>query len=791
MLSNYFKIAIRNLIRHKWNSIINILGLSIAVACCVYIFYLLYFESTYDGYHKDIDRIYRLVQFEKSASRETNFACVPINNGFYIKKNFDEVESIARIRPSRPTIVKYKDIQNIERYYFVENDIFKIFSIPFIKGQSDIALERPFTAVITKTIAAKYFGTENPVGQLIKIDSLQFEVTGVMIDYPWNTRVKIDIMLSWVTGNPDGATDYRGGGYVQTFVKLKKGIDPKQFEKRISNVPHIVSPEEIARQGETNSIWMQPLKNIHFDNSVEFTWDTEKPANMTFIYLLFVTGIFILAIASLNFINLSTAKYVARMKEVAIRKTVGSTRKQLISQFLGESVLVVFISHVFGMFLVEFFLPKLNQITQINFSIDYSFWPLWVLIIGIIILIGFLAGAYPAFILSSFKPTHLYAQSSLSSKGSSLRKVLVVTQFTLTIALLLGTVFIYKQVMYMKNAPLGFSKENKLVIEFPQGKVTPNNFESIKQQFKLHSSIQAATISSSVPGRWCYRWRLWPTGEEKENAQSINCFEADSDFLKVYDLEIIAGNQIKASTSHSDRTILTNEETIKAFKWNTNDVALTKSIIRPSEKISGVVKNYHFQGLQNKIEPLIIFSSWEDFRYITLQLSSKTNSTEVISFCNDKFLELFPGAVFNYFFLDEDFAKQYQPEERIAKLFMIFTLIGLLIACIGLFGLSTFICQKKEKEIGIRKVNGARLIDIFILLTKSFTAWIAISFVVAVPIAYYAINSWLQNFAFHVEISWWIILITGIAAWIIAMLTISYQTYFASVKNPVESLKYE
>lgn len=793
MISNYLKIAIRNLIRHKWNSIFNILGLSIAIACCVYIFFLLFFEFTYDGYHKDIDMLFRLVQHEKTASREVNFACIPVKNGYYIKTNFEEVENLARIRPTRPTIVKYKDVEFIERYFHVENDIFKIFSIPFTKGESANALERPYTAVLTQTIAAKYFGTENPIGQLLKIDTAFYEVTGVMKDYPWNTRLKIDIMLSWVTDDPDAddPTSYRHGGYVQTFLKLKKNVDPKQFEDRISNVPHIVSPEELERQGEINRIWMQPLKNIHFDNSVEFTWDTEKPANVTFIYILLATGLFILAIASLNFINLSTAKYLSRIKEVAIRKTVGSSRCQLIFQFIGESVLIVTISHVIGMFLVELFLPWLNEITQVNFSIDYSFWMLWVLLGGIILVVGILAGSYPAFMLSSFKPIQLYTHNTFSSKGSSLRKILVVVQFTLTISLLLGTVFIYKQVMYMKNAPLGFSKENKLVMEFPHGKVTLNNFESVKQQFEQHSKVKASTISSSVPGKWCYKWRLWPAGEEKENAQSINCFEADDDFLEIYGIKVIAGEQIKISANESGRSILTNEETVNAFKWNTNEIALTKSIIRPTERVKGIIKNYHFQGLQNKIEPLIIFSTWEDCRYITLQLSTKENSSDVIDFCRDKYLELFPGAVFNYFFLDEDFAKQYQPEERIAKLFMIFTLIGLVIATIGLFGLSSFLCQQREKEIGIRKVNGARIWDIFKMLTRSFTIWVLISFVIAVPMAYYAINSWLQNFAYRIEMSRWIIFLTGLVAWIIAMLTVSYQTYSASVKNPVESLKYE
>jgi putative ABC transport system permease protein len=793
MISNYLKIAIRNLIRNKWNSFFNILGLSIAIACCVYIFFLLNFEFTYDGYHKDIDRLFRLVQFNKSVSRETNFACVPIKNGYYVKTNFDEVENLARIRPNRPTIVKYKDVEFIERFYHVENDIFKIFSIPFIKGESAHALERPYTAVLTQTIAAKYFGAENPIGQLLKIDTAFYEVTGVMSDYPWNTRVKIDIMLSWVTDDPDAddPTSYRHGGYVQTFIKLKENVNPKQFEERISNVPHIVDSEELELQGANNRIWMQPLKSIHFDNSVEFTWDTEKPANKTFIYILFATGIFILAIASLNFINLSTAKYVTRIKEVAIRKTVGSSRSQLIVQFIGESVLIVSISHIIGMFLVELFLPLLNQITQVNFGIDYSFWMLWVLLASIILVVGFLAGSYPAIVLSSFKPIQLYTHNTFSSKGSSLRKILVVVQFTLTIALLLGTVFIYKQVIYMKNAPLGFLKENKLVMEFPEGKVTLNNFESIKEQFEQNNNIIASTISSSVPGRWCYRWRLWPAGEEKENAQSINCFEADDDFLEIYGIKVIAGEQLKISAIESGRSILTNEETVKAFKWNTNEVALTKAINRPTERVIGVIKNYHFQGLQNKIEPMIIFSTWEDCRYITLQLSNNENISDVIAFCRDKYLELFPGAVFNYFFLDEDFVKQYQPEERIARLFMILTLIGLVIATIGLFGLSSFLCQQKNKEIGIRKVHGARIWDVFTMLTKSFTGWILISFVMAVPMAYYSINSWLQNFAYRIEISWWIILLTGLFSWLVAMLTVSYQTYSAAIKNPVESLKYE
>jgi putative ABC transport system permease protein len=720
----------------------------------------------------------------KVEGRTTHYAGMPSIYGRYIKNNFDEVEKFARIRPSSTSTFSYGDKKFIEENFkYVEQDIFDIFSFDFIHGESNNALTRPFTAVINEVIAFKYFGDENPLGKMLQIDTAYYEITGVIKKLPLNSRLKLDVFLSFVTGNPDQYDDWRAGGFLQTFIKLKEGISPDQFEKKLLTVPEIVNGEVLKEGGEQNIPYLQALNKIHTDTTYDYTWDTEPITNPIYIIILFITGAFILIIASLNFINLSTAKHIARAKEVIIRKIVGASRKQLIFQFLGESLLIVFIAHIIGMFLMEFSIGYFNQTTQLGLIIDYSDKNLWFLIVSLILFIGLLAGSYPAFMLSSFKPDKTYSNASFNI---GLRKVLVVIQYTVTIVLLIGTVFIFKQVNFMVNAPLGFSKSNKIIIEFPRDLLNTESYKTVKNEFNKIPGIAKTCFSSSVPGRWRYKWRIWATGKE-EQSKHIYCTQIDTDYLDVYEINIVKGEKYFSESGRDSDWIL-NEAGIDIYGWSI-DSALYQSL-QERHNIQAVVKNYHFEGLQKVIEPLAFFNIVEDFRYLTIKLEN-SNLKQNLTNIEFKFHNLYPDLVFNYFFLDEDFERQYQTEKRIVKVFSIFTIIGLIIAIIGIFGLSVFICQQKEKEIGIRKVNGATNWEIFSLLSYSFSSWILISFIIAVPIAYWGINSWIKEFANRIEISWTLIMLSGFIAWFVAMLTISYQTFKSARKNPVESLRYE
>jgi putative ABC transport system permease protein len=784
MIKNYFKIAIRNLLHYKWNSVFNILGLSIGIACFIYIFFLLKYELNYDGFHKNIERIYRIPMTLKVEGRTTHYAGMPSKYGRYIKNNFDEIEKFARIRPSTTSVFSYKDKKFIEENFkYAEQDILSIFTFDFIYGSPNNALSEPFTAIINENIAYKYFGEENPIGKMLKIDTAYFEVTGVFKELPKNSRLKLDVFLSFVTGNPDQYNDWRAGGFTKTFVKLKEGINPSQLEKKLLSVPQIVNAETLKERGEQNIPYLQALKNIHTDTTYDYTWDTEPITNPAYIYILFITGLFILLIASLNFINLSTAKYISRAKEVVIRKIVGATRRQLIFQFLGESILIVFVAHIIGMFLIEFTIGYFNQITQLNFSINYLDLNLWLIICGLILFIGLLAGSYPAFLLSSFKPNKQYSNKSFN-KG--LRKVLVIIQYTVTIILLIGTIFIYKQVNFMINAPLGFSKDQKLVMEFPRDLINGESYKTVKNEFNQLAGIQTSCFSSSVPGRWRYKWRICATGLE-EQSKHIYCTQIDNDYFDVYNINLVKGERYFTENTRDSDWIL-NEAGIDIYGWSL-DSALYQSL-EGRHNIKAVVQDYHFEGLQKLIEPLAFFKIEEDFRYLTIQLE-KGNVAQLLNKIESKFNDMYPDLVFNYFFLDQDFERQYQTEKRIVKVFSFFTTIGLIISIIGIFGLAVFTCQQMEKEIGIRKVNGATGWDIFSLISFSFSRWIFISFLIAVPIVYMGINSWIKDFAYRIEISWALILFSGFIAWFIAILTVSYQTVKSARKNPVDSLRFE
>ncbi len=791
MLKNYLTIAFRTLIRQKWISFLNVIGLAIGITSITLIFLYVHHELNYDAFHEDADRIFRVAHSSLSEGKETGFAATNVQIGGELQNGYEEVETAGRFGWQREVAVKYQDNLQMTKPLLAEPEILQIFSIPFVSGDPETALVRPYTAIISEQFAARLFQETNPIGESVKIDTNYYEITGIFHDLPGNTHLEFDMLLSWQTWLEGEVNEHmRTGWFVPTYVKLKPGYDPEVFEKRLNEVTDRVLEKEddLTRQGEIH--FLQPIKSIHLHS--DYIWEFSPPGNPLYPHVFIAIGFLILLIACMNFMNLSTARFVNRSVEVGIRKTLGASRKDLIIQFLGESVLIAFIAHIIGMFLLEFTLPLFSRITEIRFSIHYLNLTYIIYLISLITIIGILAGIYPALFLSSFKPVHVLKGWVVERVTSlNIRKILVIGQFVISITLIIGSLMVYRQLIYMKNQPLGFSIQKKFVIQFPREGVTRANCDRIKSEYLDIPNVEEAAFSSSVPGRWKYLWRQWPTGEEETNTKLLNCMGVDHDYLGLYDIEIIAGRGFDKSLSDSsnDGWIL-NRAAIRAFGWESAEEALTKTLNDRDEPILGIVEDYHYLGLQSQIEPLGIYLFQDDYRYITLSLDPRDLS-RTLDQVEESFRKQFPNELYDHFFLDADFDIQYQREEKLTRLVFLFTLLGIAIASIGLFGMASFMAEKRRKEIGIRKVNGALIPHIVFLLSYDLAKWIIVALIIACPIAWYGTTKWLETFAYRVDKSLWVFLVAGALAFLIALLTISYQSLKVARENPVDSLRYE
>jgi putative ABC transport system permease protein len=514
-----------------------------------------------------------------------------------------------------------------------------------------------------------------------------------------------------------------------------------------------------------------------------------------YVYIFSGIGVIVLLIASFNFINMSTARSGTRAGEVGMRKIAGARRKQLFYQFIGESLLITILSFIFALIAVFLLLNKFNELSQIKIEYSHLVQPQFIIIIfGAMISLSFASGSYPAFVLSSFKPIDvLRGSKNMNIKGGMLRKVLVLGQYILSITLIIGVILFQDQLKFMKDRPLGFEKEQRLVINLQGVGVNRSNYSTIKQEFINLSSVQGAAFSTSVPGRLLYNARMWPKGEVETNSHNISFMDADEDYLSIYGLELIAGRNI-LDGEKADRTIMPsiiNETAVSLFGWDSPDKAVGK-LFRDSEpfgKVIGIVKDFHLKGLQRQIEPLAIILRG-GYLYLTLKIDTG-NTGETLLQIKNTYSMLFPEKVFEYFFINDDFNRQYQREEHTAEIFWIFTFIGVLLACLGLYSLVAFIAEQRTKEIGIRKVLGATNVNIINLLTKEFLILLLIANIIAWPLSYFVVNEWLQNFAYRLEIGFAVFVFAGFAAVLITAVSVSYQSLKAAFKNPVDSLKYE
>lgn len=793
---SYLKVTLRKLRQHKAYSAINIVGLATGIVCCLFILMYVLFELSFDNFHKDVDRIFIVGQDRRSeAGRELTVGNFPLLAPT-LKDRYPQVESAGRINLGWITQVKYKDkVFKEEGLWDADPGIFEVLSISFIQGNPQTALDRPNTAVMTKSFAQKYFGDLDPLGEIVTIGEREYEVTGVVQDPPPNTDFVYKIIKSWRTielGEEDHWLSWDPGiAGTGCFIKLGEGVDATGFEEQIQKIPREFCGEELDKRGFEYKFFLLSIKKFH---RVSISGDQIKPSSrIIYVYIFSAVGLLILLIACMNYMNLATARSANRATEVGMRKVVGAYRRQIIRQFLGESLLIVLIALVIALASVQILLPQFNNLALTQFTSQSLFHP--GIILGVVLLLIFVAlgaGSYPAFVLSAFKPISVLRGTLRSgAKGAVMRKVLVVGQFSISIALVISTLVIFRQIMYMKNRPLGFDKEQKLVITLRGWEMITDKYETVKNEFLQHPSVLKATASSGVPGSMINRTYVYPYGEQETKGQAFRSLRCDHDFTDVYGLKLAAGRPFnKEIQSDTYEAFIINESGVKAFGWDSPEEALGKELWDRRYAVIGVVKDYHWWGLQREIEPMIMRVVPDLFRSITLTVQP-SNMKSTLAFLEKKYAELFPGDHFEYFFVDTNFDIQYRSEERLSRIFQIFTILGIFIACLGLFGLASFIAEQRTKEIGIRRVMGATASQVVVLLSKEFTKWVLVANLIAWPLAYFAARKWLQNFAYRMTLGVELFIFAATLALIIALCTVGYQAVKAALANPADALRYE
>jgi putative ABC transport system permease protein len=798
MIRNYLKVAFRHTARNKAYSLINIVGLAIGMACCILIAQYVLYEASYDNYHLDGDRIFRVAQDGQSQQERRIGAVTSAPVAPALKEDYPQIEYAARMMRVGNLLVKREEkVFYEERCWFAETDLPRILTISFLEGDSQTALERPNTVVISQRLAQKYFGDELPVGQILNVQGFDLEVTGVAANCPPNTHLKHEILISFSTLE---ATGY--GGLTNwflsnfyTYVKLAPNTDLTAFSEQLKAFPERHVGEELKATGETLILFLQPVRSIHLHSHL--IGETEPAGSPLYLYIFSTVGFFILLLACINFTNLTTARFAGRAREVGLRKAVGAGRFRLAVQFLSESVLLSAVALLVALVLVELASPLFNQLTGIGFHIGSLIEPGWlVALVGLALVVGIASGGYPAFFLSAFRPADiLRGTSGLGRGGTILRKVLVVGQFSVSIILVIGTLLAYQQIHFMKNKDLGFDKEQKLVIPLGRAARAVESFESAKAEFCRHRGVVGATGSAQLPGQHLSCWTTKLATESDEKLRAMNYMYVDHDFMPQYGIQVLAGSAFEEQNDDElQGGYIINRTAVEQFGFSTPREAVGKRMVgcydEKEMEIMGVVGDFHYRGLQSVVEPLVMLYRPRMFRNLTLTVRTE-DVEQTVAFVKEKWQELFPEYPFDYFFLDVSFDRQYRAEERVGKIFALFTFLGLFIACLGLLALASYAAERRTKEIGIRKVLGASVGSIVRLLSKEFLILVALANLIAWPIAYYAMSRWLEEFAYRISIGLETFLLAAIFALIISLITVSTQAVRASLANPVDALRYE
>jgi putative ABC transport system permease protein len=804
MFRNYLKTAWRNIRKNKLFSFINILGLSIGIATCFIIMLYVQDELSYDRFNKNADNIARVIFHANINGGKIDESVVMPPVAQTMKNDFPGVQDATRIRDFGTPKIKYNNsFFKDDRLALVDPNFFSIFTLPMIEGDAKTALAQPDGVVLTRETAEKYFGKAEAIGKIIEINTDSnrvYKVTGVIKNIPANSHFHFDAfgsLLGWKAATSD---TWLGSNY-HTYLLLKPGTDLKKMEAGFPAMvkkymgPQMqqamgVSLEQFITKGNSLGFALQPLKDIHLNSNT--TTEFEAGGNETYVYIFGGVAIFMLIVACINFINLSTAGASKRAKEVGVRKVAGSGKFQLISQFLSESILITFFALFIAFVLVQLALPAFNNISGKHLSFDVK--P-GLAFIGLGLLVGIVAGIYPAFYLSSFKPIAvLKGKLTTNHKSFGLRSGLVVFQFFISVALIIGTIVVYQQMKYIQNKDLGFNKEQIITIQnsYALGK----NEKVYEQQMLQDPRIINATVSWYKPaGPSNYNNSLaYPQGNDKLIVDGVE-YHVDENYIPTLGMKMVSGRNFSKEFATDSLAIILNETAAKAFGWN-NITAIDKTIIRQNSDrgnnipfhVIGVVKNFNFKSLHEAVSPLYMDLNSEGgliFKIKTTDVSS------LLATMKKNWDSYNTGEPFSYSFLDDLFNNTYSTEQKTGNILNIFSVLIILVACLGLFGLVTYTAEQRTKEIGIRKVLGASAGQVAQMLSKEFIKLVLIASLIAFPAAWWAMNKWLQSFAYRIKITWWIFLVGGITAILIALITTSFQAIKAAVANPVKSLRSE
>jgi len=808
MFRNFIKLAFRNIIRQRSYVFINVIGLAVGLACSICIALFVIHELSFDSFNEKKDRIYRMNIHGKMAGSELNGAwtCTPL--GPTMVEELPEVLTMVRFDKWSETVVKYKDRSFVEDgMMLADSTFFDIFSIPLIQGDPDKVLTTPRTLVLTQSAVKKYFGSEDPIGKMLKVgtDTILYSVVGVMEDVPELAHFEFTILGSFVTNRRANDGIWLSNSY-DTFVLLEEGVDPETLQLKINDLvlkhvgPQVeqvmgISVEQFSEAGNEFGYYLQPLLDIHLDPTIDHA---HKPSsNIKYIYIFSLIAILILVIAAINYMNLATARSAGRAKEVGIRKVVGSTRRVLIAQFLFESFVLTLLSLIIGLLIVELLLPRFNNLIQIQLDLNFLNWYVIPGLLVLVIVMGLLSGTYPSFFLASFRPVAVLTGTiQRGAKSGILRSILVVVQMTISIIIIFGTITVYRQIQYMLNKDLGFNQENLLVLR--RVEAMGSQQETFIDEVNKLSGVTGGAHSSSVPGHPNnYNGYGWE-GHADDQTYLMWTFWVDYDFFNTYGLEIFEGRPFSENFASDSSACLINQSAVNQF--GIEDYSTT-TFLQPSFSgdgtfnelnVIGVFKNFHYQSLHDRILPSILILQGEsaNWGYISFRLSAE-GIEQTVAKIEKLWKEFTNNDPMVYFFMEEDFRSQYKEDYRTAALSLVFSILAILIASLGLFGLASFTAEQRTKEIGIRKVNGASASTIILLLSKEIIILVGISTLIAWPAGYFVMKGWLQNFYFRIPWSPLPYLLSLGIVLIIAWLSVSYQAVKASRINPAEALRYE
>ncbi len=815
MLKNYIKIAIRNLRKNPGYSFINIFGLALGMGICILILLYVQYELSYDKYHENSDRIVRVSRawFNQDGEISLHLGHAAPPFGPRLEEDFQgSIQEMVRFLEVSP-LLRYDENAFVEdRFFFADPEVFSMFSWELIKGDPANALKYPDGLVVTESMAEKYFGDEDPIGKAIEFqlgsNTLPLQVTGVIEDVPGNSHFQFDFLASMEPvvqfyGGQEAFMQNYGSNNFATYLLLPEGYNYQELQEQIpafidrhlsTNDNHIGGEGEPVRASDGTMLFLQPLTDIHLHSNLDS--EIEANSRIEYVYIYGAIAFFILIIACINFMNLSTARSVKRAVEVGLRKVIGANRGALIRQFIGESVVTALLSLISAVLLVELMLPFVNGFIGSNLELNLFKNNIQLLgLIGIVLFVGLVAGSYPAFFLSGFQPASVLKGSFKAGKiHERFRSVLVITQFAISIALISCMIIVYSQLDFMRTKDLGFDKENVAVL--PVSEQITSNYEIIRERLLSHPGILNVSLASRVPsGRLLdsQGTRAEVDGELQDINFRIADIHISHDFLETFDISLEAGRNFDINfASDSTEAFILNETAVETIGWQSPLEAIDKQFLYGGRRgrVIGVVNDFNFESLHQSIAPIVFLIPDERINNVAIKIRNNSLQ-EVLDFLEEQWAALRPGYPFTYFFVQDNFDKQYNSEERLGTLFGFFSLLAVIIAALGLFGLASYTVQQKIKEIGIRKVLGATVSQIVWLLSTRFTLLVILSIVIATPIAWYAMNQWLADFAYRIEIGPGIFAIAGGAALVIALLTVSWQSVKAAVSNPVDSLRAE